>query len=187
MRLWLSRWFLRLAGWTLEGDAPPSHCVVICAPHTSNWDFVYLLAMGSVFGIELRWLGKHTLFRGPMGWTARRLGGVPVRRDRRGNLVQEVAKHFAEYDSLALCVPPEGTRGRTDHWKSGFYHIAIAGQVPIAASFLDYERKVGGFGLVFSPSEDLEADMDLLRAFYADKVGKFPECFGDVRLREEDA
>ncbi len=185
MKLWLSRAFLRLMGWRLVGTAPPQKCVVIAAPHTSNWDFVYLIAMGTVFGLELKWLGKHTLFQWPFGWLAYRLGGVPVRRDKRHDLVQQVAKTFAESDALALCVPPEGTRHYTTHWKSGFHHIASAAEVPIAASFLDYERKVGGFGPLLPARGDLEDDMDLLRAFYADKVGKFPDCTGEVRLKEE--
>ena len=173
-------------GWRLEGCAPPAKCVVIGAPHTSNWDFAYLLAMGTVFGLDVGWLGKHTLFRWPFGWLARRLGGVSVRRGRSQNLVEQVATAFAESDSLALCVPPEGTRHYAPYWKSGFYHIASAANVPIAASFLDYQRKIGGFGPLLAPGGDLRADMQVLRDFYADKVGKFPDCVGEVRLKEED-
>jgi 1-acyl-sn-glycerol-3-phosphate acyltransferase len=186
VKVWLSRLFLKLTGWKVVGTPPPACCIVIGAPHTSNWDFAYLVAMGTASGLQIGWLGKHSLFRWPFGWFAERLGGVPVRRDRRENLVQQVAKAFSETDALALCVPPEGTRKRTDYWKSGFYHIAAAADVPIAASFLDYRNKVGGFGPLLAPAGDITADMDVLRAFYADKPGKYPECFGEVRLREED-
>jgi 1-acyl-sn-glycerol-3-phosphate acyltransferase len=115
----------------------------------------------------------------------RALGGIPVRRDRRNNLVAQVAEAFASASDLALVVPAEGTRGRTEYWKSGFYHMARTAKVPIVCGYLDYARKRGGFGHEFEPSGDVARDMDVVRAFYADKVGKYPECFGPVRLRDE--
>jgi 1-acyl-sn-glycerol-3-phosphate acyltransferase len=130
-------------------------------------------------------MGKHTLFRGPMGWFMTRVGGIPVWRHRRENVVKQMVKVLHTSKALALTVPPEGTRGYTDHWKSGFYHIAREAQVPIVMGYLDYARKRGGFGPQLLPTGDVRRDMDEIRRFYADKTGKYPECFSRVRLEEE--
>jgi 1-acyl-sn-glycerol-3-phosphate acyltransferase len=179
--------FLRLTGWEIEGERPRARkFVLIAAPHTSNWDLAYLLALASRYGIKPCWMGKHTLFRPPFGWLMRRLGGIPIRRHLRENVVEQMTRAFAEREELCLTVPPEATRGRAECWKSGFYHIARGARVPIVLGYLDYARKRGGFGPEFHPTGDVVADMDRIRAFYADKVGKHPECFGEIRLREED-
>jgi 1-acyl-sn-glycerol-3-phosphate acyltransferase len=186
MRHWLSVWFLKLAGWAPEGARPTEpRCVLIAAPHTSNWDLAFLLAMAGVFDVDLRWMGKHALFRWPLGWFLRKAGGVPVVRHRAGNMVEQMAEVLRDAESLALVVPAEGTRAYVPHWKSGFYHIARAARVPIVMSYLDYSRKRGGFGPALLPTGDVRADMDAIRDFYADKVGRFPEKFGAVRLKEE--
>jgi 1-acyl-sn-glycerol-3-phosphate acyltransferase len=180
--------WLRLFGWRVEGrlpDAPKS--VVIAAPHTSNWDMPFMLAVAFVLGVRPAWLGKKELFVGPLGMLFRRLGGVPVDRSRRANLVQQVADRFAEVDRLFLVVPPSGTRSRALHWKSGFYQIALAAHVPIVCAFLDYRRRVGGIGPVIEATGDVGADMDGLRAFYAGVTGRHPEQTTPVRLAEEDA
>jgi len=115
----------------------------------------------------------------------RSVGGIPVVRHQRGQLVAEASKLFAERDELALVVPAEGTRSRAEHWKSGFYHIARSAGVPIVCGYLDYARRRGGFGLTLPATGDVRADMDRIRAFYADKVGRYPEKFGPVRLQDE--
>lgn len=182
----LARLYVKLAGWEMEGVRPRSEkVVVIAAPHTSNWDLPYLLAFAVLFDIKISWIGKHTLFRWPMGWLMKRLGGIPVRRDRRENMVEQMARIIRERDQMALIVPTEGTRGYVPYWKSGFYHIARNANVPIVMGFLDYARKRGGFGEEFVPTGDIKADMDRIRAFYEGKVGKYPEHFGPVRLRDE--
>jgi len=178
--------FLRITGWETEGERPSAaKYVLIAAPHTSNWDLAYLLALAARYGVRPYWMGKHTLFRGPMGPVMRALGGIPVRRHLRENVVQQMARAFTERDELCLTVPPEATRGAAPYWKSGFYHIARTARVPIHLGYLDYARRRGGFGPELVPSGDLVADMDVIRAFYADKVGRHPECFGEIRLREE--
>ncbi len=186
MPLWMARLFLRITGWKADGVRPdvPKY-VLIAAPHTTNWDFPFTLAFAAVFGIRIRWMGKHTLFRWPFGWFMRAVGGIPIRRERNNDLVRTMADDFGNHEQLALTVPVEGTRSRVEYWKSGFYHIARQAGVPIVPGYLDYARKRGGFGPALMPSGDLKADMDKLRAFYADKIGKFPELFGPVRLREE--
>ena len=115
----------------------------------------------------------------------RALGGVPVRRDRRNDLVTQMARTIDEADSICLVVPVEGTRGYVPHWKSGFYHIARTANVPIVLGYLDYARRRGGFGPEVVPTGDLRSDMDEIRGFYEGKTGKYPELFGEVRLKEE--
>ncbi len=187
MKKLLAGTFLRITGWKSEGEAPTArNFVLVAAPHTSNWDLAYWLALSVVLEVEVSWVGKHSLFRWPFGAVMRRLGGIPVRRHVRQNTVQQIAKLFSDADDLALAVAAEGTRARGDYWKSGFYHVAKTAKVPIALAFLDYRRKVGGFRKeLVIPSDDIRRDMDVVRAFYADKVGRYPEKFGEVRLRQE--
>jgi 1-acyl-sn-glycerol-3-phosphate acyltransferase len=179
--------FLRLSGWRVEGRLPDAaKAVVIAAPHTSNWDLPLMLAVAFVLGIRPAWLGKRELFRWPFGWLMRWLGGVPVDRAARQNLVQQAVDRFNALDRLHLVVPPSGTRRRATHWRSGFYHIARGARVPIVCGFLDYGRRVGGIGPTLTPSGDLATDMDGLRAFYANITGKYPGLTTPVRLLEED-
>ena len=182
----VARWFLKLTGWEPEGSKPLERkFVLIAAPHTSNWDLAYMLAVAAHFDLKVSWMGKHALFRPPFGWLMRRVGGIPIVRHRSGNRVAEMTRAFQERESLILVVPAEGTRGYVAHWKSGFYHIARSAGVPIVLGYLDYARRRGGFGPALQPSGDIRCDMDKIRAFYADKIGKHPDQFGEVRLKEE--
>ena len=178
--LWCTRW-------RIEGDPPATaKYVLIAAPHTTNWDLLYLLAMSFATSVRISWLGKDTLFRGPVGTVLRGLGGVPVARDQRSGLVSSLAREFAIADRLVVVVPPEGTRGRTDHWRTGFYRVACAADVPIVCSYLDYSRRIGGFGPVIEPSGDIAADLPLFQEFYADKQGKYPDQQSVIALRPAD-
>ena len=183
----LGRAVLRTGRWRAEGSAPsdPKY-VLIAAPHTSNWDLVYLLALSFQLGVKVSWLGKDSLFKGPIGFVLRRFGGVPVPRGQKSGMVESLAAEFERAESLVIVVPPEATRSYTDHWKSGFYRIAVAAHVPIVCGYLDYAHRVGGFGQVVWPTDDLTADMAVFREFYADKQGKFPHHVGEVVLRSED-
>jgi 1-acyl-sn-glycerol-3-phosphate acyltransferase len=182
----LAKLFLRVNGWEFEGRRPAARrFVLIAAPHTSNWDLAYLLALGAVVDVKVHWMGKHQLFRGPMGWLMRRVGGVPVRRDRSNDLVTQMARVLERAPAMALTVPPEATRDYVPFWKSGFYHIARTAQVPIVMGYLDYARKRGGFGPELIPTGDVRGDMDEIRAFYADKTARYPDRFGEPRLKEE--
>lgn len=187
VRRFLARLLIAVTGWKPEGERPGvDRYVLIAAPHTTNWDFLYLLVFAELFDLRISFVAKHSLFWPPLGWFMRAVGGVPVRRHKRENLVRSLAGLFEEHEELGLVVPAEGTRDYVDYWKSGFYHIARTAKVPIVMSFLDYERKRGGFGPALEPGDDVRADMDAVRAFYADKKGKYPELFGEIRLREED-
>jgi 1-acyl-sn-glycerol-3-phosphate acyltransferase len=182
----LGRLYLRLCGWRLAGVLPPRSAVVVAAPHTSNWDLPFMLAVAYALGVKPSWLGKRELFRWPFGGVMRWLGGIPVDRSARGDMVRQAVSEFRDGDGLFLVIPPSGTRGRAEAWKSGFYHIARGARVPIACAYLDYAARVGGIGLVLTPSGDVRADMDQMRAFYAPIRGKYPAQETPVRLREED-
>jgi len=185
-RLIGSAW-LRLNGWRLAGEVPePRKFVLILAPHTSNWDVPFMLALAWVYGIHIEWMVKESLFRPPLGWLLRKLGGIPIDRRAAHGVVGQMVDAFHEHDTLILGVPPEGTRRRSTHWKTGFYEIARGAGVPIVMGFLDFGNRVGGMGPVLHPTDDVGADMDRIRAFYVDKTGKRPESFTPPRLRIED-
>jgi len=182
---------LKLGGWSIDGVSKPAlnKYILIAAPHTSNWDFVYLLAYAWQAGVNISWLGKHTIFKPPFGWLFRWLGGVSVDRRAHHNLVEQIAEQFEKRDALVLAIPPEGTRRYVDYWKSGFYFIAEAAGVPICQSFLNYNGssgRSGGFGPLLYPSGNVREDMDSMRAFYGEMVGFVPEKTGRIRLRVED-
>lgn len=187
MRRMIARAVLRLGGWRTAGARPDVRkYVVIAAPHTSNWDFLWVLAFAWALDIDVRWLGKHTLFRWPFGVVLRRLGGIPVRRHERANLVDRLADDFRERDALVVVIPAEGTRDWVPRWRSGFYHVARAARVPVALGFLDYGHRVGGFGPTLHLSGDVRTDMDRVRAFYDPTWGRYPERSGVIKLAEED-
>lgn len=190
MKKWIGKTWLRVAGWTLEGSAPTEQrYVLIAAPHTSNWDLPFMLACSYIYDLPMHWMGKDTLFKPPLGWLLKPLGGIPIDRTKAGGVVAQFVDRFAEMatsgEGFVLAVPAEGTRGKKAHWKSGFYHIASAANVPIALSFLDWKTKRTGIGLMIYPSGDIKADMDLIRAFYAGMEGRFPGQFTPPILREE--
>ncbi len=184
----LGRAYLGVFGWRVEGQLPAAgKVVVIAAPHTSNWDLPFMLAVAYVLGVRPAWLGKRELFRWPFGGFMRWLGGIAVDRSARQNVVQQVVTRFAAVERLFLVIPPSGTRSRVAHWRSGFYHIARGAGVPIVCAFLDYTRRVGGIGPVRLPTDDVRADMDAIRLFYAPITGRYPAATTPVRLPEEDA
>jgi 1-acyl-sn-glycerol-3-phosphate acyltransferase len=160
-------------------------CLIIFAPHTSNWDFPLLLAVRAAFGRPVSYLIKHTLVRFPIAGLLRWSGAIPVERTERHSLVSTLAQAFRERSYLWLAMSPEGTRARTDHWKSGFYHVAREAGVPLLLSFIDAERRECGLMGLFELTGDVERDMAELRALYAHKRGIEPSRTGDVRLLEE--
>ena len=176
----LSVGFLKLNGWTVEGALPlqARKSVFIAAPHTSNWDLPYTLMVAFALRLNIYWMGKASLFRFPFGPLMRWLGGIAVVRERSGNLVAASAQAIVDADGpLQLVVPPEGTRGKTRHWKTGFYFIAQQAQVPIVLAYMDYERKVSGLGPIFQPTGDVEADLAAIKAFYAPIKGRNADQF----------
>jgi 1-acyl-sn-glycerol-3-phosphate acyltransferase len=160
--------------------------VLVGAPHTSNWDFFLMLAMAWQSGLTLRWLGKEEMFAGPLKLLFRALGGIAVDRENPGSLVADLADQATSATSLAILVPAEGTRAKGDHWKSGFYRIAVEANIPIVLSYLDGPSRTGGYGPVLHPTGDVRADMDAIRAFYADKRGLKAQNKTVPRLRDEE-
>jgi 1-acyl-sn-glycerol-3-phosphate acyltransferase len=171
----------RLAGWRTEGSLPPcDRFVIIAAPHTSNWDAVILLVAARIFRLRLAWFVKDSWFVFPLGPIMRRLGGVPIDRSARHGTVEQAIERIKASEKLALAVPPEGTRGRAAHWKTGFYHIARGAEVPIVLGYIDYGRKVAGLGPAFVPTGDLERDFEVFRAFYEKVQPKYPDKKGAI-------
>ncbi len=172
--------FLKAAGWKLQGQLPGGmpKSVLIAAPHTSNWDLPYTLMVAFALRLNVQWLGKASIFRWPFGALMRWLGGIAVDRSKSTNLVAASAASLVQAPGeMQLIVPPEGTRGRTRHWKTGFYFIAQQAQVPIILAFLDYERRIGGLGPVFQPTGDVEQDLLEIKRFYAPIKGKRADSF----------
>ena len=167
--------FLKLNGWTVQGVLPAKahKAVLIAAPHTSNWDLPYTLMVAFALRLNIYWMGKAGIFRFPFRGLMLWLGGIPVDRSRANNLVAASAQAIRQANGpLQLVVPPEGTRGKTRYWKTGFHHIAVAAGVPIVLSYMDYGRKVTGIGPIFVPTGDIDADMLRIKAFYAPFKGK---------------
>ncbi|MEG0821204.1 MAG: lysophospholipid acyltransferase family protein [Burkholderiaceae bacterium] len=172
--------FLKLAGWKIEGKLPAGaqKCVVIAAPHTSNWDLPYTLMCAFVLRMRIYWMGKASIFKFPFGALMRWMGGIAVDRSQSNNLVEASAQAIRQADgALQLVVPPEGTRSKVRYWKTGFYWIAVSAQVPIVLAYLDFDRKVAGLGPTIHPSGDIERDMEVIKAFYAPMQGKHADKF----------
>ncbi len=170
---WLGTSWLWLTRWQLYGDWPDlPKMVLVAAPHTSNWDGIHMLAAAAHYRVKLRWMGKASLTQGPFGGIVRWAGCVPIDRSGSHDVVAAMRAAFAASDAMVLAVPPEGTRSRTDGWKSGFYHIAHGAGVPLVFSVLDYGTRQIRIAGSMVPSGDYDADLPLIRAFYAGAEGK---------------
>ena len=188
----LGRAALRLAGWRIEGEVPRlPRFVIIVAPHTSNWDF--LVGVAAMFALSLRVhvLGKHPLFRGPLGPVMRWLGGEPVDREAPDGVVEGVVARIGSSPRYLLALSPEGTRRPIARWRTGFHRIAGAAAIPIVPVWLDWSRHVIGIGEPMMPSADRDADIAALRAHYRSGMGRFPERYVEqeppAALAVEDA
>ena len=181
----LSRFILKIFGWQAElAVQMADKCVLVGAPHTSNWDFPLAILGMSAMGIKFNWVAKHTLFRWPLGYIMRSLGGIPLDRHSGGTgFAIKAVETFQELDHFVLAIAPEGTRHKTDYWKAGFYKIAAKSSVPIALGYVDFRKKKIGIGKVFMTSGDREGDFALVKDFYKDKTGKYPEKQGEIRLK----
>lgn len=170
--------------WRLEGDAPDLRkYVLIAAPHTSNMDLPVMLVLAFRYRTQVSWMGKDSLFRPPFGRVSRWLGGIPIDRSKKNNVVEQSVELFRSREALVLAVPPEGTRKQVRYWKTGFYYIARGAGVPILLGFIDYGRKVGGFGPVLVPSGNIEEDMKTIRSFYAGITGRHPDQSNRAAVR----
>ncbi len=183
MLKFISVFILKISGWKVVDTTPKGvlnypKAVMIAAPHTSNWDYYYCMAVIYSIGMPIRYLAKDSLFKFPLGILMRGLGGVPVFRSQKNNLVNDMGNMIKNSpESLQLIVPAEGTRSYSKEWKSGFYHIAMTANVPIVLGFLDFAKKEGGFLNVFYPTGDYEKDLKEIQQQYVNVTPKYPELF----------
>ena len=168
----ISLLILKLLGWTLDNQYPKlDRYVLIGYPHTSNWDFMLGMLAKWAMQMPLNWVGKHSMFFWPLKSMLIAMGGIPLNREKSTGFIQKNIDLFNERDHFILGLMPEGTRSKTDHWKTGFYHIAHGANVPIALAYMDYKNKMIGVGKMLETSGDIYADFEIIKAFYQDKVG----------------
>jgi 1-acyl-sn-glycerol-3-phosphate acyltransferase len=174
---WICLLFLKIMGWKIGKRLDPSlkKCVLVAAPHTSNWDYPFALSTLYACGVKTNFLAKKSLFKFPLGIIMRASGGVPVDRSKHNNMVDFMIGKFNESSELIMMIPAEGTRSFVTEWKSGFYHTAMGAGVPIALGYLDYKNKVAGFGDLFYPTGDYQKDLISIKDYYRQFTAKHPE------------
>jgi len=186
-RIWY--FFFRLFGWDgvyMAPNVPKYICIV--APHTSNFDFFIGFIYSRAFPMPFtHFLAKDSVFKGVAGWFMRRAGGIPVNRRERQNFARQIADQFARHEKFTIAITPEGTRSKTEYWKSGFYHIAMAAKVPIVMAIMDYRQKFITLGPWIMPTGDVEADLAKIRTVYAGSLGRHPGLQVEARFRPESA
>ena len=180
----LARGLLRATRWKLVGEVPQSG-ILVGAPHTSQWDWVVMLLIAWANGARPQALISHTYFKGALGWVLRSTGGVPLDREDPGATIRALLAEAESGEHFLLAIAPEGTRSKGQYWKPGFYRIAQQTGLPVCLGYVDGATRTLGIGPSFHPTGDLTKDMDLVRAFYADKGGIRPERRTEPRLRDE--
>ena len=185
MLKYLSKIILKLAGWHVDVIQPEEKkYILIGAPHTTNWDLpIGLLCFWSL-QIRLTWIGKKQLFVGPFNYLFRALGGIPVDRSVSTGFIEQIVQQFDRREEMILGITPEGTRSRTDYWKTGFYYIALAAKVPIYLAYADYPSRTVGFRKKIIPSGDIDKDFEQIKLFYENIKGKYPENQGPIRIKQ---
>jgi len=174
----LSKWVLKLAGWRQVGAFPEGKkFVVVAAPHTSMWDFVWGRLYYNEIGKSVKFMIKEKYFFFPLGVWIRALGAIPVKMDKRVGLVKQMVDEFGKRDEFLLTITPEATRKKVKRWKKGFYHIAVGAGVPIVLGYIDYKRKELGVKTTIIPSGNEEADLEKIKLAYYDVGGKHPEKY----------
>lgn len=180
-----SLFVLKMIGWELDDQSPQAHRYVLIAyPHTSNWDFVLGMLAKWAMNMPLNWVAKHSMFWGPLKPLFIAMGGVPLNREKSIGFIQKNIELFEKREEFVLGLMPEGTRSKTDRLKTGFYHIAYGAKVPLVLAYLDYKNKKIGVGKVMVISGDIDADFEIIKAFYQDKVGFKPDKASDLKIKE---
>lgn len=156
----LARFILKLFGWKVEGSFGPElkNCIIIVAPHTSQWDFILGVLARSIYGIRAKYLIKNSFFKPGISWFFHMTGGIPVDRSKKNDLTERLKAILGRGEELKIAFTPEGTRKRVDRWKTGFYWTAIDANLPIVAHYIDYKQKIVGQFPVFHPTGDWEKD-----------------------------
>ena len=174
-------------GWKIDYNLPKefNRCVLIAAPHTSNWDFLFCMLTFKVLKVPYKFTIKKQWFRFPFNLIIKPLGGVPIdtfKNSHKKNTVELMANFFKMNENFTMTVTPEGSRSLRNEWKSGFYHVAKLAKVPICLGYLDYKSKTAGVGGVVYPSENMKKDLGTIMNFYKSKSPKYPEKFSvDIR------
>lgn len=176
---------LNMLGWEIDNHWPLdlAQCVMIAAPHTSNWDALYARLALKALGVNVRITIKDSYMKLPFGPFVRAMGGIGIDRSPKADgqarlsMVEVMSNLFKEHAELVMLVTPEGTRAKQEKWKTGFYHVACNAGVPIALAYMDYEKKKTGVGKIVYPTGDYEKDMAEIMQFYAQISPKFPEDF----------
>jgi 1-acyl-sn-glycerol-3-phosphate acyltransferase len=185
---------LEMMGWELDNHWPVDldQCVMIAAPHTSNWDALYARLAFKALGVNVRLTIKDSYMKLPFGPFVRAMGGIGIDRtpknagEPRLSMVQVMTDLFKQHPKLVMLVTPEATRAKQEEWKTGFYHVAISAGVPIALAYMDYAKKKTGVGKIVYPTGDYEKDMAEIMDFYAQISAKFPEKFSvDTRYSNQ--
>ena len=171
---------LALLGWRVLGRFPNvPKAVILVAPHTSNWDFVIAIATAFALGLRVHYLGKHSLFRFPLGAFLRATGGIPVDREAAEGVAVRAVERIRSEERLFLAIAPEGTRRRVEQWKSGYHRIATRAGVPILPVAFDYSRKSVVLLDLFAPTGDHARDEGALRALFKAEMARHPEAYSD--------
>lgn len=178
MSNFIPKLIFKLCGWKITGTPPKDKkFVIIAAPHTSNWDFVYGLCAWNLYGLKPRYLIKKELFRFPLNLFFKATGGLPVDRSKSSNLTDAIVNMFNERESLVAIIPPEGTRKTVERWKTGFYYVALNAKVPLVMGSLDYAKKEATLSEPFWPTGNIEMDFKVFREFYKNTTPKHPGNF----------
>jgi len=177
MLYYFGKFWFWLFGWKVAKRYPThiKKCVMVAAPHTSNWDFSFAMCTFFIMRLRIRFLAKHTLFGWPLKYIMYPLGGIPVNRSTSGNLVDYMVDLFNKNEALIMLIPVEGTRSYVKEWKTGFYHTALKAGVPIVLGYLDYKKKESGCDEVFYPTGNYEADLQVMKAYFSQVTPKYPE------------
>ncbi|MEE9343736.1 MAG: lysophospholipid acyltransferase family protein [Gammaproteobacteria bacterium] len=183
-----AKWLLKRLGWHADLTLPEvDKYVLVGAPHTSNWDFPFAMLFFFSTGLRFNWVGKHTLFVWPVSRLFRAMGGIPLNRNASGGFIEQTVQLIKSSKAIILTIAPEGTRSRTECWRTGFYYIALQAKVPIALGYIDYDKKQLGIGSFFTPTGDIDKDLMIIQLFYQDKTGKHPENQGPIRFTRNEA
>lgn len=175
---WIARFLLKINGWKYIGELPSvPKAVILSAPHTSNWDFVWGKLAFVAYKIKTYIFLKKEFFFFPMNIFFRALDVLPLNRADATGMVKHIVKEFSRHDNFYLTITPEGTRSKRDKWPRGFYFIAVKAKVPIYLGRIDYKKKELSLGELFYPTGDIEKDMYYIKTTYRGLVAKKPQNF----------
>jgi len=164
----ISKAYYWITGWRVVGNIPSDikKCVIIGAPHTSNYDFGYARALFYILDRPIKYIVKEELLQTPLAWFFRATGAIGVSRDKSQNMVAQMAELFAGSETMCILLSPEGSRQANGKWRTGFYHAAMQAKVPVVLISLDYNKKVAHVGACIFPTGDYQHDIVQIKGYY---------------------